>query len=139
LPHVVERQKFQKLKGKVSLSLQTTSYGEENPNYLVSFTVPPLHAVLKKRTLHNSGCLCHFQQKKVNFLIIQTNLMPVMVIQTNDQKEQDQEAIQQKHLRQDYLANLRLEKGRSLNASSNCPHHYKMGTYVGCIFIKITM
>jgi hypothetical protein len=62
-----------------------------------------------------------------------------MVIQTNDQKEQDQEAIQQKHLRQDYLANLRLEKGRSLNASSNCPHHYKKGTYVGCIFIKITM
>jgi hypothetical protein len=31
--------------------------------------------------------------------------MSVMVIQTNDQKEQYQEAIQQKHLRQDYLAN----------------------------------
>jgi hypothetical protein len=97
--------KFLKLKGKVSLSLQTTSYWEENPNHFVSFTVPPLHAVLKIRTLHNSGCLCHFQQNKDNLLIIQTNLMPVMFIQTSDQKEQDQEAIQQKHLRQGYLAN----------------------------------
>jgi hypothetical protein len=69
------------------------------------FYSSPLQAVLKKRTLHNSGCLCHFQQNKDNLLIIQTNLMTVMVIQTNDQKEQDQKVIQQKHLRQGYHAN----------------------------------
>jgi hypothetical protein len=65
----------------------------------------PTASFLKKRTLYNSGCLSQFQQNKDNLLIIQTNLMPVMFIQTNDQKEQDQEAIQQKHLRQGYLAN----------------------------------
>jgi hypothetical protein len=64
-----------------------------------------MQAVLKKRTIQNSYCICHFQENKANFLIIQTNLIPVMVIQTIDQKEQDQEAIQQKHLCQGYLAN----------------------------------
>jgi len=52
--------------------------------------------------------------------------MPVMFIQTKDQKEQDQEAIQQKHLRQGYLANWRLVKGQSLYVASKCTHHYKM-------------
>jgi hypothetical protein len=64
-----------------------------------------LQAVLKKRTLQNASYLCHFQQNKANFLIIQRNLKPVMVIQTNDQKEQDQDAMQQKHMCQGYLGN----------------------------------
>jgi hypothetical protein len=88
------RQKFQKLKGKVSCLCRLPLIGKKIQNIL-SVLQFPTEAVLKKRTLHNSGCLCHFQQNKDNLLIIQTSMMPVMVIQTNDQKEQDQQAIQQ--------------------------------------------
>jgi hypothetical protein len=43
LPDVVDNlynSEIQKLKEKASLPLQTTSYCEENPNHIVSFTVP---------------------------------------------------------------------------------------------------